>query len=92
MRRECPGLGWGQWRTIEVSDPRVLVIEARWRDGRMITLHNLSADPVTIPLRGDLAGLSRAVQVLGSPEAAHGPGDEITLGRYGFRWMRLLST
>jgi maltose alpha-D-glucosyltransferase / alpha-amylase len=89
VRRECPELGWGEWRTIEVSDPRVLVIEARWRDARMITLHNLSADPARIPLQGDLADLAQAIQVLGDPEPAHGPGDEITLGRYGFRWMRV---
>jgi maltose alpha-D-glucosyltransferase / alpha-amylase len=89
VRRECPELGWGEWRTIEVSDPRVLVIEARWRDARMITLHNLSADPATIPLQGDLADLAQAIQVLGDPEPAHAPGDEMTLGRYGFRWMRL---
>jgi maltose alpha-D-glucosyltransferase/alpha-amylase len=89
VRRECPELGWGEWRTIEVSDPRVLVIEARWRDARMITLHNLSADPATIPLQGDLADLAQAIQVLGDPEPVHAPGDEMTLGRYGFRWMRL---
>jgi len=70
VRRESPELGWGQWRTITVSDPRVLAIETRWRDCRMITLHNLSADPVTIPLQGDLAdlaGANQVRQVLGDP-------------------------
>jgi maltose alpha-D-glucosyltransferase/alpha-amylase len=93
VRRECPELGWGQWRTITVSDPRVLAIETRWRDCRMITLHNLSADPATISLQGDLADLAEANQVrqvLGDPEPPHRPGQEITLGRYGFRWLRLL--
>ena len=89
VRRECPGLGWGQWRAIKVSNPSVLVIEARWRDGRMITLHNLAADPATITPRGDLADLERASQVLGDPEPPYRPGQEITLGRYGFRWLRL---
>lgn len=92
VRRESPELGWGEWRTITVSDPRVLAIDTRWRDCRMITLHNLSADTVTIPLRGDLADLageSQFRQVLGDPEPLHRPGQEITLGRYGFRWLRL---
>jgi maltose alpha-D-glucosyltransferase/alpha-amylase len=90
VRRECPELGWGQWRTIRVGDPRVLVIEARWRDGRMITLHNLSADTVAIPLQDDIADLlARASQVLGDPKPSYRPGQEITLGRYGFRWLRL---
>jgi maltose alpha-D-glucosyltransferase/alpha-amylase len=93
VRRECPEFGWGQWRTMTVSDPRVLVIETRWRDRRMITLHNLSADPATISLQGDLAdlaGANQVRQVLGDPEPPHRPGQEITLGRYGFRWLRLL--
>jgi maltose alpha-D-glucosyltransferase / alpha-amylase len=92
VRRECPELGWGAWRTIKVSDPRVLVIEARWRDGRMITLHNLSAEPVTIPLPdglADLASANQAYQVLGDADPSYRPGGDITLGRYGFRWLRL---
>jgi len=89
VRREYPELGWGQWRTIKVSNPSVLVIEARWRDGRMITLHNLAADPATITPQGDLADLKRASQVLGDLESPYRPGQEITLGRYGFRWLRL---
>jgi maltose alpha-D-glucosyltransferase/alpha-amylase len=93
VRRECPELGWGQWRTVKVSDPRVLVIETRWRDARMITLHNLSADPATIRLPGDLDDLTQAEhvrQVLGDSDPPYRPGQEITLGRYGFRWLRLL--
>jgi maltose alpha-D-glucosyltransferase / alpha-amylase len=92
VRRECPELGWGQWRTIEADDPRVLAIEARWRGDRMITLHNLSADTVTISPTADLTDLARAShirQVLGDSGLPYRPGQEITLGRYGFRWLRL---
>jgi maltose alpha-D-glucosyltransferase/alpha-amylase len=88
-RRESPELGWGHWRTIDIGDPRVLVIETQWRDRRMITLHNLSAEPAVIPLEGDLAGLTRAIAVLGEPEPPGQPAGGIALGRYGFRWLRL---
>lgn len=92
VRRESPELGWGQWRTLNVSDPRVLGIETRWRDHRMITLHNLSADPVAIAPDGDLADLTEGNhvrQVLGDPGPPDRPGQEIKLGRYGFRWLRM---
>jgi maltose alpha-D-glucosyltransferase/alpha-amylase len=72
VRRECPELGWGQWRTLRLNDPRVLAIDICWRDGRVVTLHNLSAEPATVRL----------------PD--HGTGQQITLGGYGFRWIRLL--
>jgi hypothetical protein len=32
----------------------------------------------------------RMRQVLGDADPPYGPGQEITLGRYGFRWLRLL--
>jgi maltose alpha-D-glucosyltransferase/alpha-amylase len=92
VRRECPELGWGEWRTLKLGDPRVLAIETHWRDGRMVTLHNLSAEPATVSLPSDLdpqAQVKEVLQVLGdgAPSAI---GREIALDGYGFRWLRLL--
>ena len=33
VRRECPELGWGRWRALDVGDLRVLAIGTRWRGG-----------------------------------------------------------
>ncbi len=92
VRRESPELGWGQWRTLDVSDPRVLAIEASWRDGRVVTLHNPSAEPAAIRLPHDLdepIQANQVRQVLGDTEPPYRPGQEIVLGGYGFRWLRL---
>ncbi len=92
VRRECPELGGGQWRTVDVGDPRVLAIEARWRDGRIVTLHNVSAEPAVARLPGDLADQAQDPQahcVLADPESAAGAGPEITLAGYGYCWLRL---
>jgi len=91
-RRESPELGWGEWRTLEVGDQRVLAIETRWHEHRMITLHNLSADPVKVRLPAgadDPAGDKRMREVLGDAEPPYQPGAPVALGRYGFRWLRL---
>jgi maltose alpha-D-glucosyltransferase/alpha-amylase len=91
VRRESPELGWGEWRVLDVGDPHVLAIETRWRDDQMVTLHNLSAEPAKIRLPGDLerpAQGERMRQVLGDTEPAYAAGEDITLGRYGFRWLR----
>jgi maltose alpha-D-glucosyltransferase / alpha-amylase len=93
VRRECPELGWGQWRTLRLNDPGVLAIEARWRDGHLVTLHNLSAEPTTVRLPGDLDEQAQATevhQVLGDAQPPHGTGEDIALSGYGFRWLRLL--
>ena len=93
VRRESPALGWGQWRILDVGDPRVLAIETRWRDDQLITLHNLSAEPAKVRLPDDqdeAAGEQRMRQVLGDADPPYSPGQDIILGRYGFRWMRRL--
>jgi maltose alpha-D-glucosyltransferase/alpha-amylase len=93
VRRESPELGWGEWRILDVGDPRVLAIETRWRDHQMITLHNLSAEPAKVHLPGDPGEPAQGEsmrQVLGDTGPPYIPGQEITLGRYGFRWLRLL--
>jgi hypothetical protein len=102
VRRQCPELGWGEWRTLKVSDPRVLAIETRWRDGCVVTLHNLSAEPATVRLPGDVGDRARAGeirQLLGDARSPAGEGAaasprvragaDITLAGYGFRWLRL---
>ena len=77
VRRECPELGWGEWRTLDVGDPRVLAIETRWRDDRMVTLHNLSAEPAKVRLPDDLGrpgrGANRMRQVLGDADPPYSP-------------------
>jgi maltose alpha-D-glucosyltransferase / alpha-amylase len=93
VRRESPELGWGQWRILDVGDPRVLAIETRWRDDKMVTLHNLSAEPakVCLPDDPDEATEDQPMrQVLGDGDPPYIPGQDIILGRYGFRWLRRL--
>ena len=58
----------------------------------MITLHNLSAEPAKVHLPDDPDEATeggRMRQVLGDTGPPYIPGQEITLGRYGFRWLRL---
>jgi maltose alpha-D-glucosyltransferase/alpha-amylase len=91
VRRESPELGWGEWRILDVGDPHVLAIETRWRDDQMVTLHNLSAEPVKVRLPGDLDQPphgQRMRQVLGDTDPAYSADEAIALGRYGFRWLR----
>jgi maltose alpha-D-glucosyltransferase / alpha-amylase len=94
--RECPELGWGEWRVLDVGDARVLAIETQWRDRRMVTLHNLSDAPARVRLPGDVGDrgdVEEVRQVLGESgpeEPLRGLGQEIGLSGYGYRWLRLL--
>jgi maltose alpha-D-glucosyltransferase / alpha-amylase len=92
VRRECPELGWGRWRTLDVGDPRVLAIENTWRDGLLVTLHNLSGESAAIRLPADVSDDREAGdvrQVLGDGGPAPALGQDIPVEGYGFRWLRL---
>jgi hypothetical protein len=58
--------------------------------GRVVTLHNLSADDVrvTLPDDLDLTGVEEIRQMFGDGPAE--AGTEIELAGYGYRWLRLL--
>lgn len=90
IRRECPEMGWGEWRILDVGDPRVLGLDYRWRDGGVVTLHNLSADDVRVSLPDDLdlAGVEGIRRMFG--EGPADPGKEIDLPGYGYSWLRLV--
>jgi hypothetical protein len=47
--------------------PGTLAIEACWRDGRVVTLHNLSAEPATVLLPDDLGERAQAKNQPGPP-------------------------
>ena len=48
--RECPELGWGAFAVLDQPHPQVLAHSVTWDDACLVALHNLSADPVTVPL------------------------------------------
>ncbi|MDN3353707.1 alpha-amylase family protein [Actinomadura sp. DC4] len=90
IRRECPELGWGDWEILDLGDSRVLGLAYRWREGRVVTLHNLSADDVRVRLPADLDldGVDEIRQMFGDGPAEDGA--DIGLAGYGYRWLRLL--
>jgi maltose alpha-D-glucosyltransferase / alpha-amylase len=90
VRRECPEMGWGEWRILDVGDSRVLALDYRWRDGGVVTLHNLSADDVRVRLPDDLdlTGVEEIRRMFGDGTADH--GKEIDLAGYGYSWLRLV--
>ncbi|HEX2397105.1 MAG TPA: alpha-glucosidase C-terminal domain-containing protein, partial [Solirubrobacteraceae bacterium] len=89
-RKECPEIGWGAWEVLDADDPAVLAIRYRWNRRTLLALHNHGEKKVTAGLAADDLDAERLEEVLGGGE--HGPrpggGLEISLPRYGYRWLR----
>ena len=91
--RECPELGWGQFEMLDQPHPSVLAHRCTVDDASMVALHNLAAEPVTVPLTlAGCDGQSRLSDLLADGTTAldeRGHAD-IALEGYGYRWLRVL--
>jgi glycosidase len=92
--RESPELGWGSFTVLDQPCPEVLAHLSTWDDGSLVALHNLCAEPRTVPLTLEGCDSShRLVDLLQSGET--GISDkgtvEIPLEGYGYRWLRVVA-
>ena len=89
--RECPEIGAGSCRSIDVDlPPGVLAHRADAAPGMMAFLHNLSDQPAKV----DLSSLAGEVQELDEvlADQAYPPLTELgalEIDGYGYRWIRL---
>lgn len=82
--RECPELGWGRFEVLDQPDLAVLAHSCTWDDGRIVALHNLGPEPVTVPWP---AGETEAMTDLMHGDRLE-PDMAIDLDGYGYRWLR----
>jgi maltose alpha-D-glucosyltransferase / alpha-amylase len=89
-RKQCPEIGWGEWHLLDLGQPSVLALRNDWRDGTIITVHNLADTPCEITL--DLGGAppSQVRELLADRlDEQQVEGGTMTLDGYGYRWFRL---
>ena len=92
--RECPELGWAPVEVLEQPHACVLALRSAVDDAVVITLHNLSSDPLAVPLSLQLEeGDYRLIDLIDDGEIEVGTaGDaEVPLEGYGHRWLRLFT-
>jgi maltose alpha-D-glucosyltransferase / alpha-amylase len=87
-RKECPELGFGEWRVLETDQPCALAHRADWAGGTVVVLHNLAGSGCRLKL--DLGG-APVEQLLADRREPPlpDPGSHIPLEPYGWRWLRL---
>ena len=91
--RECPELGWGRFAVLDQPHVQVLAHTLTWDDACLLALHNLGAEPRSVPLAlTDVPPSTRLVDLLcdGEVEVGDGGAVEIALEAYGFRWLRVV--
>jgi maltose alpha-D-glucosyltransferase/alpha-amylase len=87
LRKECPEVGWGDWKLVSTRSPHILGIQYAWRGNKLLCLHNLApeAEQVTVRIDGDrLADLLSDDQL--QPQ---GGAFRVELNAYSYRWYRV---
>ncbi|EKE43361.1 putative trehalose synthase protein [Oceaniovalibus guishaninsula JLT2003] len=84
-RRSAVEIGWGGAEILDAGDSAVLALLSQWKAGRVLTLHNLSAERREVRLDPQLlTGARVLVAASGGSEAP-----DRHLDPYGWRWIRL---
>jgi maltose alpha-D-glucosyltransferase / alpha-amylase len=90
-RKECPEIGWGEWRVLETSSPHVLAIRYDWRNNGVVFLHNFDPKGHLVTFGAGSAEGSMLANIL-SGEHSHADGrgqHRVELEGYGYRWFRV---
>ena len=91
--RDCPELGWGAFAVLAQPHRQVMAHTCTTDDSCLLAVHNLSAEPVTVPLAlEDLPPGTRLEDLLcdGTTPVSDSGACEVALDGYGFRWLRVV--
>ncbi len=89
-RKECPELGWGEWRLLETGAEAVLGHRCEWEGSSIVALHNLGGDPVEVSIAAGEHGNGDLEDVLSGERHATRGRDMVSfeLEGFGYRWLR----
>ena len=88
LRKQCPEIGWGEWRVVAAGARSVLAVEYRWRGNTIVCVHNVSGEQCEAKLRlggGVLSNLVDVEQLKADGRGVH----RVALEPFGYRWFRL---
>lgn len=89
LRKACPEIGYGTWRTASQSGDEVLVLHYSWRGHELTIIHNFSPEDREVKLSAEEAGADTLHDLLGGetvmPQNSH---YILRLKGYGYTWLR----
>jgi maltose alpha-D-glucosyltransferase / alpha-amylase len=90
LRKECPEIGWGDWKVLPTRSPNLLAMRYDWRGNALVTIHNFDEKPQEARIKLGPGG-EKLVNLLFEDESdADGSGThKIALEGYGYHWYRV---
>jgi len=90
-RKECPEIGWGDWKLVSRLPQNVLGLRYDWNGRATIVLHNFDDKPCAVRLRAEGPEGRRLTNLLAqeASDADESGHHWIRLEPYGYRWLRV---
>jgi maltose alpha-D-glucosyltransferase/alpha-amylase len=90
LRKECPEIGWGEWKILSTGSPSVLAMQYTWRENSLVILHNFADEAQEVRIKPDCECSERLVNVMVTDESLADDNGKhtIALEAYGYRWYR----
>lgn len=91
LRKECPEIGWGEWRLLSTGSPHALAMQYDWRGNAVVIVHNFSERAVSVRIRPRADGGDRLVDLRTEDYSRARPSGthHIVMEPYGYRWFRV---
>jgi maltose alpha-D-glucosyltransferase/alpha-amylase len=90
VRKECPEIGWGDWKVISTRSPNLLVMRYDWRGNALVTIHNFDEKPEEARIRLGPGGDKLVNLLVQDESAADATGThKIAVDGYGYHWYRI---
>jgi len=91
LRKECPEIGWGDWRVLPIRHANVLALEYQWRGTSLICIHNLSAQPaeIRVPLQEPSQRLLVNLIEDEASDADETGVHRVALDSFAYKWYRV---
>jgi maltose alpha-D-glucosyltransferase/alpha-amylase len=87
MRKECPEIGWGDWKILGTRNASVLAMQYDWRGNSVIVVSNFSDKPQAVTIAAPAETL---VSLFTNDHSRAADGTHrITLDAWDFRWFRV---
>lgn len=90
LRKECPEIGWGDWKILNTGVPQVLCMYYSWKGRHLLTLHNFDEKPHEVLLTKKQVEATRLIDMLRNDESEENEkgAHHIILDAFAYKWYR----
>jgi maltose alpha-D-glucosyltransferase/alpha-amylase len=89
LRKACPEIGYGDWRTVSQGSSEVLVLHYSWHGHELTVIHNFSPEDREVELTVEEAGADTLQNLLDDRMViAQRNGYSFHLESHGYMWLR----